>query len=285
MRARAMPNPEASGAVRGQGASMHSSLRRLIFALTLTLGLAGSALAQTTTVPDDPAGGKPPAGVTADPKPDETNAQRAKSQPGNNAPFWRGVRESGNQPGFTTLPDNEGATLIQRLTRYPGSDFTTAGEAWRQVRNQWIVPYGGSLLLIVLLAFALFYWRKGPLGHAENSGGGRIERFTPFERAAHWTNATAFVVLAVSGIVMAFGKAFLLPILGPTLFGWLSYALKNLHNFAGPLFAVSIVIVFATFVRSNFPGRDDLTWLKQSGKMLKNEEEPPSHRFNAGEKI
>src|SRR5262245_7525370 len=246
---------------------MQSPLRRLIFALALALAGA-CALAQTATVPDDPPGSKaPPAGTPpgfvapADPKPDDNNAQRAKSQPGNNAPFWRGVRESGNQPGFTTLPDNEGATLIQRFTRYPGSDFTTAGEAWRQVRNKWIVPYGGSLLLIVLLAFALFYWRKGPLGHAENRGG-RIERFTPFERAAHWTNATAFVVLAISGIVMAFGKSFLLPILGSTLFGWLTYALKNLHNFAGPLFAVSVVIVFITFLRSNFPSRDDLTWLK-----------------------
>jgi formate dehydrogenase subunit gamma len=54
-----------------------------------------------------------------------------------------------------------------------------------------------------------------------------IERFTPLERAAHWTNASAFVVLAVSGIVMAFGKFFLLPVLGATLFGWLTYALKT----------------------------------------------------------
>ena len=65
----------------------------------------------------------------------------------------------------------------------------------------------------------------------------------------HWTNAIAFVVLAVSGMVMAFGKFFLLPIIGGTLFGWLTYALKTLHNFVGPLFAVSLVIVFVTFVR------------------------------------
>ena len=49
-----------------------------------------------------------------------------------------------------------------------------------------------------------------------------IERFTHFERAAHWTNAITFVVLAVSGAVMAFGKFFLLPIIGGTLFGWLT---------------------------------------------------------------
>src|SRR5262252_8055446 len=156
---------------------MQSPLRRLFIALTFTLGVAAGALAQTGTAPDDPAGGKPSgsppaAAAPGDPKPDDSNAQRAKSQPGNNAPFWRSVRESGNQPGFTTLPNNEGATLIQRFTQYPGSDFTTAGEAWRQVRNKWIVPYGGSLLLIVLLAIALFHWRKGPLGHSDNNAGG-----------------------------------------------------------------------------------------------------------------
>jgi len=270
---------------------MQSPLRRLIFVLAFALGLGVGALAQTSTVPDDPPGSKaPPAGtppgfvVPADPKPDDTNAQRAKSQPGNNAPFWRSVRESGNVPGFTTLPDNEGATLIQRFTQYPGTDFTTAGEAWRQVRNQWIVPYGGALLLIVLLAIAIFYWRKGALGHSENAEGRRIERFTPFERAAHWTNAAAFVVLAISGIVMAFGKYFLLPVTGATLFGWLTYALKTAHNFAGPLFAVSVVIVFITFVKDNMPRAEDAIWLKKGGGLLSGQE-VASHRFNAGEKV
>jgi formate dehydrogenase subunit gamma len=262
---------------------MQSPLRRLIFALAFALAGAG-ALAQTSTLPDDPAGGKPGSVAPADPKPDETNAQRAKSQPGNNAPFWRGVRESGNQPGFTTLPDHEGGTLIQRFTQYPGSNLATAGEAWRQVRNKWIVPYGGALMLIVLLAIAIFYWRKGALGHSDNADGRHIERFTPFERAAHWTNAIAFVVLAISGIVMAFGKFFLLPIIGATLFGWLTYALKTAHNFFGPLFAVSVVIVFITFVKDELPRASDVTWLKKGGGMLGGQE-VPSHRFNAGEKV
>jgi formate dehydrogenase subunit gamma len=110
-----------------------------------------------------------------------------------------------------------------------------------------------------------------------------IERFTPLERAAHWTNAIAFVVLAVSGIVMAFGKFFLLPVLGSTLFGWLTYALKNAHNFAGPLFAVSLVIVIITFVKDNLPSKEDITWLLRAGGMFGGAE-VPSHRFNAGEK-
>ena len=166
----------------------------------------------------------------------------------------------------------------------PGLATTTAGEAWRQVRNHWIIPYGGALILIVVLAIAIYYWAKGPIGGHEPDTGRVIQRFTPFERAAHWTNAIAFCVLAVSGLVMAFGKFFLLPVIGGTLFGWLTYVLKTAHNFAGPLFAVSLVIVFFTFLRDNFPSRGDLAWLLSGGGLFGGSE-PPSHRFNAGEKI
>jgi len=262
--------------------TMRSLMRTLltVAALALPLGL----LAQTAA-PAEPAKG-PPAGFVApaEPKPDENNAERGRTQPGNNAPFWRGVRESGQEPGYSSLPGAEKGMLIQPMVQYPGSRFTSAGEAWRQVRNQWIIPYGGALLLIIVLAIALFYWRKGGLGGHASDTGRKIERFTPFERAAHWTNAIAFVVLAVSGLVMAFGKFFLLPVIGATLFGWLTYALKTAHNFAGPLFAVSLIVVFITFLRDNLPRKEDVTWMKRAGGMFSGAE-VPSHRFNAGEKV
>ena len=83
---------------------------------------------------------------------------------------------------------------------------------------------------------------------------------------------------------MAFGKFILLPVMGGTLFGWLTYALKNAHNFAGPLFAVSLLVVIFTFVRDNLPRKEDLTWLARAGGMFGGAE-VPSHRFNAGEKV
>lgn len=215
----------------------------------------------------------------------QTNAERDKVQPGNNAPMWRQV--GSGVTGFTSLPKSEApeaGNLIQPFVKYPGSNLTNAGEAWRQVRNNWLIPYGGSLLLIVLLAIGIFYKTKGMIKNHAPDTGRKIERFTPFERAAHWSNAIAFVTLAVSGVVMAFGKFFLLPIMGGTLFGWLAYALKNLHNFAGPLFAVSLVIVFVTFVKDNMPSKGDMAWLVKGGGILQGNE-IPSHRFNAGEKL
>ena len=227
-----------------------------------------------------------PAGFTApaDPKPGDTNAERSKSQPGNNAPAWRAVRDSGLQPGVTNLPGAEMGVLVQPFVQYPGSRLTTAGEAWRQVRNQWIIPYGAALMFIAFLALALFYWRIGPMGGHDADTGRTIERFTYFERAAHWSVAGTFVILAVSGIVLAFGKYFLLPVMGATLFGWLSYALKNLHNFAGPVFAVALVIFAVTYLRDNLPKAHDLGWIAKGGGMFSGAH-VPSGKFNAGEKF
>jgi len=281
---------------------MHDTLsrftRNLLAGLALGGALLSGAVAQSvvSTAPPASAGpavaavdgnpNGPPAGFTApaDPKPGDTNAERAKSQPGNNAPAWRAVRESGLQSGVTNLPGAEMGVLIQSFVQYPGSRLTTAGEAWRQVRNQWIIPYGGALFLITVAALGFFYWKQGPLGGHEPDTGRMIERFSYFERVAHWSMAISFIVLAASGLVLAFGKSFLLPVLGGTLFGWLSYALKNVHNFAGPLFAVALVIFIATYVRDNIPSKADLNWVLAGGGFFR-QSAAPSPRFNAGEKI
>ena len=273
----------------------------MALSLVSALGLA-QAQATKSTVPDDPAPATPQAApaiggvksanifeIAPDASSDanyanQTNAQRKQVQPGNNAPMWRDVAKG--VTGHSSLPVTEApeaGNLIQPFVQYPGSRLTTAGEAWRQVRNDWLIPYGGALLFIVLLTLAIFYKTKGPLGGHLPDTGRKIERFTPFERAAHWSNAGAFIALAVSGIVMAFGKFFILPVIGSTLFGWLTFALKNLHNFVGPLFAVSLLIIVVTFVKDNIASVADFVWLSKAGGMLGGHE-VPSHRFNAGEK-
>ncbi|MEO6291399.1 MAG: formate dehydrogenase subunit gamma [Burkholderiaceae bacterium] len=215
----------------------------------------------------------------------QNNGERAKVQPGNNAPMWRQV--GSGVEGYSSLPKSsapEAGVLIQPFVQYPGSRLTNAGEAWRQVRNRWIIPYGGSLVLIVLGALGLYYWRKGAVKVTDEPTGQKIERFTPFERSAHWANAIAFSILAISGLVMAFGQFVLMPVMGTTLFGYLTYTLKTAHNFAGPLFAVSLIVVMFTFVRDNMPAKGDLNWLLKGGGLF-SKEHIKSGRFNAGEKL
>ena len=67
-------------------------------------------------------------------------------------------------------------------------------------------------------AIGLFYWWRGKIMLHEPPTGRDILRFTSWERIVHWTTAICFVILAVSGIFMLFGRYVILPLFGYTLF-------------------------------------------------------------------
>jgi len=86
--------------------------------------------------------------------------------------------------------------------------------------------------------------------------------------------------------VILWGKHIILPWLGYSAFAWLTIVMKNLHNFVGPLFIFSLVVMFLVYVKDNLPGSSDGAWLARAGGMLsKTGDHPASGRFNAGEKL
>ncbi|HJV73724.1 MAG TPA: formate dehydrogenase subunit gamma [Noviherbaspirillum sp.] len=212
----------------------------------------------------------------------QNQAERTRDQPGNNSPTWRIVKRGENN--YASLPYPEAGVLIQPKAQFLGQDrATTAGEAWRQYRNGPLTQIIGWLIAIVFLAFAVIYLIKGPIRLKEPRTGRLIERYTPFERMTHWTVAISFVTLAITGLLMLFGKYVLMPVFGRTLFGWLTYVGKNIHNFVGPLFLVSLVVMIVLFIRSNLPEKSDLAWIKNMGGMVGNKH-ASAGRFNAGQK-
>ena len=213
----------------------------------------------------------------------QNQAERSESQPGNLAPTYRIVNSG--IPNYSSLPALEAAVLIQPKAQFPGqARATTAGEAWRQYRNGPLTNIGGWILTIVLLLIVAVYLIKGQIRLEGTATGRLIERFTLVERLAHWTMAISFVLLALTGGIMLFGKYVLLPVFGLTLFGWLAFACKNIHNFLGPVFTVSIVVFFVLFVRDNLPAKGDLNWFVRFGGLFSGKH-VSSGRFNAGEKI
>src|SRR3990170_814410 len=226
----------------------------LAFALFAMAG-TGTVLAQT--------------GSSSDPRA-QAQQERRETPPGNNAPVWREVR-SGNE-GYTSLPGREMGVLVQ-----------SAGETWRQIRNGPVTFYGGWLVVLVVLVIAAIYFAKGPVKVHDKPSGRMIERFTLVERWAHWVMGISFVVLGITGLIILFGKHVLLPVIGYTLFAWLSALSKNLHNFVAPLFAVSLLIFIIMFIKDNLPKSYDFSWFAKApgffaGKHI------PSGRFNGGEK-
>ena len=276
-------------------------MKKILAGLTLGLSLlaAGAAMADTKT--PVPANGivvatppQSPPGVTSAPSPGfpgvesddilkQNQAQRSEVQPGNAAPTWRVIKEGTHN--YSSLPALESGVLIQPKAQFPGqARATTAGEAWRQYRNGPLTTYGGWLLIAMLLALTLAYVGLGKIRMKAPMTGRLIERFTSFERIVHWTVAISFVALAFTGIAILFGKYVVLPLFGHTLFGWIVYAGKNIHNFVGPLFAVSLLVMFVTYVRDNLPTLTDLSWLAHLGGLV-GKSHPKAGRFNGGEKV
>jgi formate dehydrogenase subunit gamma len=237
------------------------------FAAALALGAAlaaPGAMAQGAPA-------APPAATSASPSDGaEAQALRQRTQPGNNAPVWREVNSG--QEHFTTLPRNEGGVLIQRW-----------GESWRQLRNGPVTQVGGWALVLTVVAAAGFFAWRGRIKLSEPRTGRKIERFTLVERTIHWSMAISFVLLALTGLSLLFGKHVVVPLVGHGAFSWIAAAAKLVHNYLGPLFAVTVVCAFVAFVRDNIPNRGDLLWARKAGGLL-NGEHVPSHRFNAGEK-
>ena len=203
----------------------------------------------------------------------QEQAARQQTQPGNNAPVWRDVRGGDNPYQTTQVRGVESAVLVQ-----------PEGETWRQVRNGLVTVYGGWLIVAIMAMLGAFYWWKGPIKLHEKPTGRRLLRFGAWDRMVHWATAISFILLAVTGTIILFGKFIFLPIIGYTLFGWLATLAKNVHNFVGPVFAFCTILMFVTFVKDNFPAAHDLKWLSKFGGLISGEH-VPSDRFNAAEKV
>ena len=261
---------------------------RLVAALILgaALALPMAADAQTspappTTAPTKDAGKVPVAPQTAAPQtvaPQAAAPQTAAPKPAagstaipgwNNPPSWDAASE---RPQYASVPGVDTNRLIQG-----------AGREWREFRNGPLTRLGGWLLVIVLAALAIFYLIKGTIRLHGQPTGRMIERFNAVERVSHWTMAISFVFLAITGIVILWGKHIILPWLGYTGFSWLTVVSKNIHNFVGPLFIFSLVVMFLIYVKDNLVTSADFTWLAKLGGMF-GKEEVPSGRFNGGEK-
>jgi formate dehydrogenase subunit gamma len=159
-----------------------------------------------------------------------------------------------------------------------------AGRTWdyfHQVVLRWI---GAIAIIGTLAVLAVAYFLVGRLRIAAGRSGRKILRFKPFERLAHWLTAVSFVVLGITGLNITFGKALLLPLIGPDAFSTFSQYAKYTHNFVSFAFVLGLAVIVAIFIKDNIPDKTDLEWFKQGGGFVKSKH-APARRFNAGEKL
>ena len=229
--------------------------------LAVLVLLSGAALAQQA-----PAAPQPEDRV-------KEQQQRSVTQPGNNAPVWREVRSGQSPYTNSTVKGRETEVLVQSW-----------GETWRQIRNGPVTFWGGWLVVGVLLILAALYFGKGPVKLHEKPTGRMMQRFSDWERVVHWSVAISFCILAISGLIMLFGKHVLLPVIGYTLFGWLTSLGKNLHNFVAPFFIVSVAVMAVMWAKDNLWKSYDWQWFGKMWAFFMRGEHVPSGRFNGAEK-
>jgi formate dehydrogenase subunit gamma len=191
------------------------------------------------------------------------------------------------EPGYLSSDSGRGHIDRHYLGQYGSQEgdviLQRGGNTWRVWRNGPLATISGTIMVLALLAIALFYRIAGPARIDGPESGRRIERFNAWERSIHWATAISFVLLAVTGLTILFGKLLLLPWMGHDVFAVLAYIAKYIHNFFGPLFIVCSVLLFITFVRRNFFRRWDREWIRQGGGLLSHKHVPAGF-FNAGEK-
>jgi len=175
--------------------------------------------------------------------------------------------------GRIDIPDKRASVLIQPVGR--------VWDHFHEVTLHWL---GAIVILGMIAVLALAYRVLGKTRISSGRSGQKVKRFSAFERFSHWLTAVSFVVLALTGLNITFGKLLLLPLIGPEAFSALAQGAKYAHNFVGFSFMVGLFLIVALWLKDNIPKRVDIDWLKQGGGFIKSKH-APAGRFNAGEKM
>lgn len=158
-----------------------------------------------------------------------------------------------------------------------------SGEYWRQVRNRWISPGGLIAIGGMLVVLVIFYLIMGQKKLDDPRTGRKLLRWTAVERAMHWTLASLFIALALTGLNLMYGKFVFQPLFGNGFWAPMISGTKVVHNYLGPLFGIMLILVLAKFLTVNLPKKHDWTWFKKGGGMF-GKAHPDAGFANGGEK-
>lgn len=184
---------------------------------------------------------------------------------------WRSVRE-GTQ-GISTVQSPEAGILIHN-----------GGENWRQIRNGLVANVMPWVLAAAVIAITLAYLIGGRNRLDHRPSGQVVLRWKLWERVLHWTTATLFIVLSITGLSLLFGRAVLIPILGPAGFAAYAEVAMMSHNYVGPFFAACVAAMALAWAWHNVPNKTDWEWFKAGGGVFGGKH-PSAGRMNGGEKV
>ena len=207
-------------------------------------------------------------------------AEGEQAQGNPRANYWRAVR--GGVSGYTAVTGKaEGNDWKNMETN---ALIQNGGQNWRQLRNGILANYGGWFLFGALLAVLAFFAVRGQVKIEGGRSGKVVARWSWWERLLHWSTATMFVVLTVTGLSLLFGRAILIPLLGPEGFSVWAGLCISLHDFFGPFFGLGVALMVIFWFGHNLPTAEDVTWFVKGGGIW-GKAHPSAGYANGGEKV
>ncbi len=174
--------------------------------------------------------------------------------------------------GLGSIPDTKSYVIEQPM-----------GRVWRLFHEVYLHWIGTTVILGLIALLLVFYMIRGVIRIEGGRSGRTIKRFNSFERFTHWVIAVSFVILAVTGLNITFGKELFLPLIGPVAFSNWSIAAKYAHDYSSFPFVIGVFVLFLLWVRENLFTKVDIEWFREGGGMI-GHKEPPAWKFNAGQK-
>lgn len=176
--------------------------------------------------------------------------------------------------GRTTIPDASAGALIKPENR-----------SWAVMQSSTLYTLSIVAVVGMIVLLTAFYLLRGKIRIDSGFSGRTILRFNWVERFAHWTLASTFIILALTGLNLIIGRGVIMPLLGENAFGTLSAWGKIAHNYLAWPFMAALVMIFLLWIIHNLPNKLDLEWIKKGGGLFKKGVHPPARKFNAGQKV
>ena len=230
---------------------------------------------QPTDTPSQPGEPRPlDAQQPFPPDPERLVSPIGELGPNSDATLWGAVRHG--EQFSVSIPDEKAGILVQ-----------SEGVGWQQARagKGTLGEWGANAMIVTILALAIFYALRGRIRIEHGPAGRKVERFTGVERFGHWLLATSFILLALTGLNLIYGREYLMPLIGKETFATISAGGKWLHNNVAWAFMLGLVMVFVMWVVHNLPTRTDLKWLAKGGGLFTKGVHPDAGKFNAGQKL
>jgi formate dehydrogenase subunit gamma len=204
----------------------------------------------------------------------DVSSSVAGSVPNPGADLWRAVRaRDGVVAGSSQVKGVETGVLID-----------PAGKAWLEFRKEKLIPYSAYVFAGIASALLLYFLLHGRIRIKAGRSGVLVPRYSRYERWVHWIMVVVFMTLALTGVILLYGRFVLIPLLGPEGFHMTAQISKWLHDIMGPIFIISLIVMAFTFFREAICRcKVDMIWFLRAGGYLGGKH-PSSGKINAGQK-